>query len=213
MPHPCQLYLITPPLAASDLEAFAPRFQSALTSGKAASALVRTAAGAEGDAKRIVARLAEIASACDVALLVDADVRLAARAGADGAHVDGSGPQLADALQSLKPERIVGVGHLRLRDDAMSAGEAGVDYVMFGEPRPDGWTPPLEETLERTRWWADIFETPCVAYAATLDDAESVAEAGADFVAVADAIWSAGDAGAAAAEALNRISRGGRRRA
>ena len=95
----------------------------------------------------------------------------------------------------------------------MSAGEAGVDYVMFGEPRPDGWTPPFEETLERTLWWADIFETPCVAYAGGPDDAEALAAAGADFVALGDSIWSAEDAGAAVAAVAARISRGGRRRA
>jgi len=213
MSNPCQLYLITPPLAVSDLEAFAPRFQAALGAGLAASAMARIAPGAEGDGKRIVARLAEIAVANDVALLVEGDIRLAARAGADGVHVDGSGPQLAEALESLKPERIVGAGRLRLRDDAMSAGEAGVDYVMFGEPRPDGWTPPFEETLERTLWWADIFETPCVAYAAGADDAEALAAAGADFVALSEAIWSAADQSAAVAAVVARISRGGRRRA
>ena len=73
----------------------------------------------------------------------------------------------------------------------MTAGEAGADYVMFGEPRRDGWTPPLAETAERAAWWAEIFETPCVAFAARLDDVAPLAAAGADFVALGDAIWSA----------------------
>ena len=34
----------------------------------------------------------------------------------------------------LKPERIVGVGGLATRHDAMLAAEQGADYVMFGEP-------------------------------------------------------------------------------
>jgi len=66
----------------------------------------------------------------------------------------------------------------------MDAGEAGVDYVMFGEPRPDGSLPPLTAVLERAGWWAEIFETPCVAY---VPDAESIAalvETGAEFVAL-----------------------------
>jgi thiamine-phosphate pyrophosphorylase len=62
---------------------------------------------------------------------------------------------------------------------------------MFGEPRRDGWTPPLDETVERVAWWAEIFETPCVAYAARLDDVATLAAAGADFVALGDAVWSA----------------------
>ena len=185
----CRLYLITPQLTAADLEAFAPRFVAALAAGDVASALVRVAAGSEGDAKRIAQRLVEAAAPHDVALLVENDIRLAARAGADGAHVQGAGESLADALASLHPDRIVGVGGLRSRDDAMNAGEAGADYVMFGEPRPDGFTPPLAETAERIAWWAEIFETACVGYAETLEAAATLREAGADFVALGDAVW------------------------
>lgn len=202
----CRLYLITPPLALDALPSFAPLFAKTVTAGAVASALVRLAPGAEGDAKRILAPLVDVAAKADVALVVENDPRLAARAGADGAHVVGVGRALAEALESLHPERIVGAGNLRLRDEAMAAGEAGADYVMFGEPRKDGWTPPFEETLERTDWWADIFETPCVAYAATLDEAERLAAAGADFVALGDAIWQASDPEAAAAAARTRIA-------
>ena len=72
---------------------------------------------------------------------------------------------------------------------AMTAGEADVDYLMFGEPRPDGYVPPLLTTLDQTRWWADIFNVPCVAYAATLDDVWPLVEAGAEFIALGDALW------------------------
>ena len=209
----CRLYLITPPLGFADLDAFAARFAAVLAAGDVASALARVAPGSEGDAKRIVARLAEIAAAADVALLVENDARLAPRAGADGAHVAGAGAELAQALASLHPERIVGAGELRLRDDAMSAGEAGADYVMFGEPRPDGYTPPFEETLARVDWWAEIFQTPCVGFAGTLEQAETLASAGADFVALGDAIWRAPSPEAAAADATRRIAAAARARA
>ena len=49
----------------------------------------------------------------------------------------------------------------------MTLGEAGADYLMFGEPRPDGSLPALDEVVERAAWWAEIFETPCVAFAPT----------------------------------------------
>jgi thiamine-phosphate pyrophosphorylase len=213
MPAACRLYLITPPLRLADLDVFGPRFAAVLAAGDVASALARVAPGAEGDAKRIVARLSEIAAAADVAVLVENNVRLAPRAGADGAHVAGAGAQLNDALASLHPDRIVGVGQLRLRDEAMSAGEAGADYVMFGEPRPDGWTPPFEETLERVDWWAEIFQTPCVGFAETLEGAQALAAAGADFVALGDAIWRAPSPEAAAAEATRRVALAARTRA
>jgi thiamine-phosphate pyrophosphorylase len=195
-----KLYLLTPPLREADLDAFASTLAGMLDSGDVACMLARLAPDAQGDAKKIVGRLVEIAAAADVALLVDDDPRLAARAGADGAHISSGGALLTEALSSLKPERIVGAGMLRSRDDAMNAGEAGADYVMFGEPRRDGFTPPAAETIERVEWWADIFEPPCVGYAASLEYVGPLAAAGADFVALGDAIWSA----ATPAEALAR---------
>jgi thiamine-phosphate pyrophosphorylase len=131
---------------------------------------------------------------------------LAARVGADGAHIAGGGEALAEALASLQPERIVGAGGLRSRDDAMAAGEAGADYVMFGEPRRDGFTPPLAETIERVAWWAEIFQTPCVAYAARLDDVSALAAAGADFVALGEAVWGASSAAQAVGAATAALA-------
>lgn len=197
----CRLYLITPPLSGADLSAFAPRFAEALAAGDVASALVRVAPGAEGDAKRIAQPLIEIAAARDVAALIENDARLAARVGADGVHMAGASAALAEALASLHPDRIVGAGQLRTRDDAMNAGEAGADYVMFGEPRPDGFTPPLAETAERIAWWAEIFETACVGYAPTLAAVATLREAGADFVALGEAVWAAPSAAEAVARA------------
>jgi len=69
---------------------------------------------------------------------------------------------------------------------------------MFGEPRRDGFTPPADQTVERIAWWAEIFEPPCVGYAASRDEAYAFAAAGADFVLVGDFIW-ADARGAAAA--------------
>jgi thiamine-phosphate pyrophosphorylase len=189
--RPSKIYLLTPSLRVADLDDFAPTFAAALETGAVACVLARLAPDAEGDAKRIVARLVTIAANADAALLVDNDPRLAARVGADGAHIAGGGAMLGEALASLKPDRIVGAGLLRTRDDAMNAGEAGADYVMFGEPRRDGFTPPAEETIERIEWWAEIFEPPCVGYAAALEDIAPLADAGADFVALGDAIWGA----------------------
>lgn len=203
---PPRLYLLTPALDADAIGVFAPVLADALSTGAVASVLARFAPNAEGDAKKILARLLEVTAPAGAALLVENDARLAARAGADGVHVAGGGATLADALASLKPERIVGAGLLRGRDDAMSAGEAGADYVMFGEPRPDGFTPPAPETLERIAWWAEIFEPPCVGFAARLADVAPLAEAGADFVALGDAIWQAPSPRGALAEAIAALS-------
>jgi thiamine-phosphate pyrophosphorylase len=85
---------------------------------------------------------------------------------------------------------MLGAGQLRTKHDAMAAGEAGADYVMFGEPKLDGYVPPLDLIVERAEWWAEIFETPCVAYAPTLEDVRELAGTGAEFIAIGDAVWS-----------------------
>jgi thiamine-phosphate pyrophosphorylase len=185
-----RIYLLTPPLA--DATAFFPRLESALASADVACVLLDLRTRDPSDAKRVVRAVAPIVQRRDAALLVR-DPVLAARAGADGVHV-AAGPEferdLRGVIESVKPERIVGVGNVRTKHDAMIAGELDADYVMFGDPSADGWTPPREAVLERVSWWAEIFNAPCVAYAADLADAAAFAAAGADFIALGDAIWS-----------------------
>ena len=122
------------------------------------------------------------------ALLLDGHVELVARVGADGAHVTGI-EAMQDALSSLKPDRIAGVGGLATRHDSMAAGEAGADYVLFGEPDARGQRPSSDAIAERLQWWAELFEPPCVGYAGSPEEVAEFAAAGADFVLVNDFIW------------------------
>jgi thiamine-phosphate pyrophosphorylase len=111
------------------------------------------------------------------------------------------------ALATLKPARIAGCGRLATRHDAMVAAEAGADYVMFGEPDAAGRRPAFEAVAERVAWWAELFETPCVGFAASLEELEPLAAAGADFIALGDFIFADGRGGAAAmAEATRRLA-------
>ena len=113
---------------------------------------------------------------------------IVARAGADGAHL-GNVEALRDAVPRLKPKNIAGVGGLLSRHDAMTAGEAGADYVMFGDPDEAGNRASFDAIIDRVGWWAEVFEVPCVAYAARLDEIDALAAAGADFVAVGGAVF------------------------
>jgi thiamine-phosphate pyrophosphorylase len=122
------------------------------------------------------------------AVLLEGHVELVARAGADGAHLTGI-EAMQDALPSLKPDRIAGVGGLTTRHDSMAAGEAGADYVLFGEPDAEGVRPSVEAIAERLEWWAELFEPPCVGFATTREEAYEFAAAGADFVLVGDLVW------------------------
>jgi thiamine-phosphate pyrophosphorylase len=129
--------------------------------------------------------------------VLDGHVELVARSGADGAHLSGIAA-LEDALPTLKPDRIAGVGALATRHDSMSAGELGADYVLFGEPDAKGQRPSVEAIAERLQWWAELFEPPCVGFASTREEAHEFAAAGADFVLIGDFVW-ADPRGAAAA--------------
>ena len=71
----------------------------------------------------------------------------------------------------------------------MIAGEAGADYVLFGEPDKSGERPSMDAIAERLQWWAELFEPPCVGYAAGFDEARAFAAAGADFVLAGDLVW------------------------
>jgi thiamine-phosphate pyrophosphorylase len=190
------IHLITPLI--EDPAAFRPRLAEVLAELRPASLHLRFAVADAQTAKRQVQALAAVMQEAGVALLVDppADLRDVARAGADGVHL--SEPRAIEAaLRDLKPERIVGVGGLRSRDAAMEAGEAGVDYVMFGEPRADGTVPPLEQVTDRCAWWAEVFNVPCIGYAADLPAVAPLARTGVEFVALgpwafaADADWAA----------------------
>jgi thiamine-phosphate pyrophosphorylase len=167
------------------------KLMQAQAGGDLAAVLLRLADGDERSRIERVKRLAGPVQAANVALVVEASALVAARGGADGVHLTGGPEAIAEARSSLKGERIIGAGGLRARHDAMDIGEAGVDYVMFGEPRPDGSLPPLPAVVERASWWAEIFETPCVAYAPDAESIPALVETGAEFVALGD--WAFAD--------------------
>ena len=197
-----RLYLATPTVA--DPAAFVAQIESALRAGDVAAVLLRLE---DADERSLINRIKSIAKPVqgrDAALLLDARPALVARAGADGAHLHGI-EALGAALPALKPDWIAGVGDLRSRHDAMLAGEADADYVMFGEPDRRGGRPQFDVIEERLAWWAELFQPPCVGYVANLDEIRPLAQAGADFVALGDWIWTEPGGGEAAVAAAGQI--------
>jgi thiamine-phosphate pyrophosphorylase len=182
-----RLYLVAP--AAADIAALKLDLMAALDSADVAAVLLRLPADDERAQINRVKALAPTVQNFDAALIVDGHPGIVARGGADGAHLSGIAV-FEDAVGSLKPDRIAGIGGLETRHDAMAAAERGADYVMFGEPDENNIRPSLDAILERVSWWAEVFETPCVAYAANADEAAILAQAGADFVAVGDFVFS-----------------------
>jgi thiamine-phosphate pyrophosphorylase len=191
---------VTP--AEADAQALKFDLLAALDSADVAAVLMRLP---DDDERALINRVKAIAPAvqnADAAVILDGHPRIVARSGADGAHLNGLAA-FTESVASLKPERIAGVGGLETRHEAMVAAESGADYVMFG----DNARPSLEALIERVSWWADVFEIPCVAYAATLDEISPLVDAGADFVAIGDALFADPRGVArAAADASSRLS-------
>src|SRR4051812_36070599 len=181
-----RLYLATP--VVDDPSALAAGLPALLAGADIAAVLLRLKSS---DPRGMISRIKALAPAVQdggAALLIEGNAELVARAGADGAHLTGI-DAMQEALPTLKPDRIAGVGGLITRHDSMSAGEAGADYVLFGEPDRRGARPSADAIAERLQWWAELFEPPCVGFAATFDEAEEFAAVGADFILLGELIW------------------------
>jgi thiamine-phosphate pyrophosphorylase len=186
-PRPApRLYLATP--VVDDPASLLTELPGLLAAADVAAVLLRLKVT---DQRTMISRIKAFAppvQKAGAALLVDGHPELVARGGADGAHLPGIAA-LKEALPSLKPDRIAGVGGLTTRHHSMDAGEIGADYVLFGEPDAKGQRPSSQAIAERLDWWAELFEPPCVGFAISLEEAHEFAASGADFVLVGDFIW------------------------
>ncbi|MGA7433378.1 MAG: thiamine phosphate synthase, partial [Xanthobacteraceae bacterium] len=95
-----RLYLVTPRI--EDPASFARHIDQALTAGDVAAVLLRLADGDERAQIERAKTIAAIVQRRDVALLIEGHAEIAARAGADGAHIGGIEAFVA-ALPILKP--------------------------------------------------------------------------------------------------------------
>src|SRR6266851_8680577 len=167
-----RLYLATP--VVDDPQALVASLPGLLAGADIAAVLLRLQ---PADPRTMISRVKALAPAIQnagAALLLDGHVDLVARAGADGAHLTGI-EAMEEALPTLKPDRIAGIGGLATRHDSMAAGELGADYVLFGEPDAQGQRPSAGAIAERLQWWDELFEPPCVGFAASREEARTFA--------------------------------------
>ena len=208
---PCQLYLISPQDVGGDFPA---RLERALAAGPVAAFQFRVKGLDQHEAARLAAPLQAICAAHDCAFIVNDDVALAKRLGADGVHLGQGDGDPEDAREELGRDVQIGVTCHDSRHLAMEAGEAGADYVAFGAFFPSSTKEtehrPEPELLE---WWARLFEIPCVAIGGiTPENCGPLVAAGADFLAVSGAVWNGDEAEAIAAfhramsEAASQVS-------
>ena len=201
----CQLYLISPPDVTGG---FSDRLAAALDAGSVAAFQFRVKGVDQHEAARLAEPLQRACADRDVAFIVNDSISLAKRLGADGVHLGQSDGDPREARAVLGPSAQVGVTCHDSRHLAMEAGEGGCDYVAFGAFYPTA----TKEATHRPEpvilsWWSALFEIPCVAIGGiTPTNAAPLVAAGADFLAVSNAVW--GEDPAAAVKAFDDLLNG-----
>lgn len=199
---PCQLYLISPLDVGG---AFPDRLARALDAGPVAAFQFRVKDVDQHAAARLAEPLQRICADREVTFIVNDSIALAKRLGADGVHLGQGDGDPREARDVLGADSQIGVTCHDSRHLAMAAGEAGADYVAFGAFH-DTTTKPSKYRPDPSilSWWATLFEIPSVAIGGiTPANARPLADAGADFVAVCNAVWGGDEA--AAVRAFNEV--------
>jgi len=188
----CRLYLITPP-AIRDMPAFAATLKAAMSAGDVAALQIRLKDAPDGQIAAAVAALAPIVRRYETSLLLNDRPDLVLRLDCDGVHIG-------------QEDGIVGVTCHASRDLAMTAAEAGADYVAFGAFFPTTTKDVVHRAEpEILTIWQETTITPCVAIGGvTVDNCRSLVAAGADFIAVSAGVWSHPRGAATAVAAFNR---------
>lgn len=194
--EPTKFYLISPQDVGGS---FPDRLRAALEPGIARAFQLRVKDVDEHELARLAEPLQRICADDDVTFIVNDSMSLAKRLGADGVHLGQSDGDVREARALLGPSAQIGKTCHDSRHFAMEAGEAGADYVAFGAFYPTTTKPsnyrPAPSILS---WWSTLFEIPCVAIGGiTPDNAKPIVDAGADFIAVCQAVWGKDDPTAA----------------
>ncbi|MDE1905701.1 MAG: thiamine phosphate synthase [Rhodospirillales bacterium] len=200
MTSDCRLYLITPPILATGFEQI---LASALDSGDVAAVQLRLKDVPETELLRVIERLRPIAQSRDVAFLLNDNPALAVKSGCDGAHV-GQTDLPAKQARKILGNLTLGVTCHNSRHLAMEASEAGADYVAFGAFFPTTTKePPEMAEIDTLKIWADTMEVPCVAIGGiTAENCAPLVLAGAEFLAVSNAVWNHPQGAAAGVKAM-----------
>ncbi|AGA35089.1 Thiamin-phosphate pyrophosphorylase [Thioalkalivibrio nitratireducens DSM 14787] len=133
-------------------------------------------------------------------LLINDDIELCLAAGADGVHLGEDDAGIADARTRLGPNRVIGASCYNDLDRARRALAAGADYVAFGSVYPSPTKPAARRAnpglLRAAR--GELSAPICAIGGITPDNAAPIIAAGADMIAVIQAISEAPNPEAAA---------------
>jgi thiamine-phosphate pyrophosphorylase len=165
----------------------------------------------ENDDQAIVLgkKLAEIANEFSVPFVVNNDLDVAMKIGADGVHIDGRDPAPELIRKKMGTNSIVGVTCSTSMDKVLWANNAKVDYVSFCSMFPSSSVDecdlvPLSMLSEARRQISmPIFASGGI----NLENADQVLRSGANGIAVISAIMNASDPGLATKQLKEIASR------
>ncbi len=185
----CRLVLIAPDI--TDVESRAQILGDALRGGDVASVILPQYGLDEHAFQKHAEVLVPLIQKAGAAALLAGDTRVAGRAKADGLHVTGNAAELAEAVEKFSPKLIVGGGNATDRHHALEMGEIRPDYVFFGKLDGDIKPEAHPKNVALAEWWASMIEIPCIVMGGTdPESALTVAESGAEFVALRLAVFS-----------------------
>ena len=138
------------------------------------------------DAIYLADQLVKVCHEYKVPLLINDDIELAIKVGADGVHIGREDGAISEARDRLGADAIIGVSCYNFVEQAFDAQEQGATYVAFGRFFPSSSKPlaaPAElDTLRKAKFLLDI---PIVAIGGILpENGGSLLTAGADLLAV-----------------------------
>jgi thiamine-phosphate pyrophosphorylase len=194
-----QIYLITPPEI--DLDVYPDLLAGVLDAHEVACVRLALATRDEDRLGRAADAVRAAAHARDVAVVIEAHVRMVERHGLDGVHLTDGARSVRKVRADLGGDAIVGAFCGTSRHDGMTAAEIGADYVGFGPVGRTGLGTGEAAPLELFAWWSEMIEVPVVAEGAL--DAALVGELApvTDFFAFGEEVWR----GADPAGALGRL--------
>lgn len=149
----------------------------------------------------------ELASLCArrlVPLIINDDVDLAAEIGTAGVHLGEDDADIAAARKRLGSGAIIGASCYDSLARARDLAAAGADYLAFGAFFPSPTKPQARRATPDLLRAARAFGKPLVAIGGiTPDNAQSLIDAGADFVSVISGVFGQSDVADAARRYAN----------
>ncbi len=145
------------------------------------------------DAALKLRQATDLAALCrrhDVPLIINDDVLLAAKVGADGVHLGKDDPALKAARAILGDDAIIGVSCYNELARAQKAKTAGADYVAFGRFFSSQTKPLAAQAEIALLIQARRLDLPVAAIGGiTLDNAQALIGAGVDLLAVVQGLF------------------------